>query len=55
MADYKEMYLTMLDASERANNTLIAAQQKCEELYIASPEPELKIFPQKEQAETDGE
>lgn len=38
MPDYKEMYLTMCRASEEAINTLIAAQQKCEEMYLASDE-----------------
>ena len=44
MPDYKEMYLTMVDASEDAINILIRAQQKCEELYIASSEPEIGVF-----------
>ena len=41
MPDYKEMYLTMLRASERARKLMeeaekeiIEAQQQCEELYI---------------------
>lgn len=38
MPDYKQMYLTLLSASEAAINTLIAAQRECEELYIASTE-----------------
>lgn len=37
--DYKEMYLTMCRASEEAINTIIAAQRKCEEMYI-SPKDE---------------
>ena len=36
MADYKEMYLTLLDATEKAMETLISAQKACEELYIFS-------------------
>ena len=42
MPDYKEMYLTMLRASERARklmeeaeNEIIKAQQQCEELYLS--------------------
>ena len=35
MPDYKEMYLIMMRAVEKAVNLLIEAQQKCEELYIA--------------------
>ena len=38
MPDYKKMYLTLLNASEEAINTLIAAQQECEELYLDSDE-----------------
>lgn len=34
MPDYKEMYLTMVRASEKAINTLVEAQRKCEELYL---------------------
>jgi hypothetical protein len=33
-ADYKEMYLTMMRASEKAIRILIEAQQTCEELYL---------------------
>lgn len=32
--DYKEMYLTMVRASERAMQILIDAQRTCEEKYI---------------------
>ena len=38
MADYKQMYLTLLDATEKAMAILIEAQQKCEELYIDGDE-----------------
>jgi len=40
MPDYKEMYLTMCRASEDALNTIIAAQRKCEEIYISSEDYE---------------
>ena len=40
MADYKQMYLTLLDATEKAINELISAQRACEELYILSTEEE---------------
>jgi len=36
MADYKAMYLAAMDAMERAIETLTAAQQRCEDLYVAS-------------------
>ena len=43
MADYKQMYLTLLAATEKAINELISAQRTCEELYILSAEEEEKI------------
>lgn len=36
MPDYKELYLTLFRANEKAINDLIAVQQKCEEIYLAS-------------------
>lgn len=49
MPDYKEMYLKMFRAFEQALDILIAAQQECEEHYISSSEPELRVvaLPQK--------
>lgn len=44
MPDYKEMYLTMMRATERAIRILIDAQQQCEELYINASEPELIVL-----------
>lgn len=38
--NYKEMYLKMVRASEKAMNILIKAQQECEELYMEQPEDE---------------
>ena len=38
MPDYKEMYLTMVRASENAINMLIEAQRKCEDLYLSDSE-----------------
>ena len=49
MPDYKEMYLTMVNASEDAINMLIAAQRKCEELYLSSPDPEITVLEPKPQ------
>ena len=37
--DYKEMYLKMARASEKAIRLLIEAQRECEELYLSAPEP----------------
>ena len=39
MPNYKELYLTLFRATEEAVNILIAAQQKCEELYADTPDP----------------
>ena len=38
MPDYKEMYLKMARAMEKAIDELIAAQRECEEMYIESSE-----------------
>lgn len=34
MPNYKQMYLIMLDATERAMKIITDAQQRCEEIYI---------------------
>lgn len=34
MPDHKEMYLIIVRAAEQAQNILIEAQQKCEEMYL---------------------
>ena len=41
MPDYKEMYLTLIRASEEALDILIAAQRKCEEMYLSADGGEL--------------
>ena len=38
--DYKEMYLTMVRASEEAIRRLVEAQRRCEEMYLSSGEEE---------------
>lgn len=43
MPDYKEMYIKMFRASEKALDIIIAAQQECEKLYTANSSPELKV------------
>ena len=40
MADYKQMYLTLLDATEKVINELISAQRACEEIFIHSSDEE---------------
>ena len=39
MPDYKEMYLIMARAAEKAQRILIEAQRTCEELYITEDLP----------------
>ena len=39
MVDYKKMYVTMVNAAEKAMELLIEAQRQCEELYIETEEP----------------
>ena len=46
MADYKAMYPAAMDARERAIETLTAAQQRCEDLYVASSGEEAPLWPQ---------
>lgn len=40
MTDYKQMYLTLLTATENAINELISAQRACEEQYILTTQEE---------------
>jgi len=49
MPDYKEMYLKMVRATEQAINTLIAAQQQCEEMYINADDTPLELLTPKNQ------
>ena len=44
MPDYKEMYLTLFRATEKAINMLIKAQQECEDRYMESDEPKLHLL-----------
>lgn len=50
MADYKKMYLTAVDAMERAMELLAAAEQACEEIYMqtdtAESRAQLLPFPE---------
>lgn len=39
MADYKQMYMKLMDATEKAMDILIAAQRQCEEIYIETEAP----------------
>ncbi len=39
MADYKQMYMKLMEATENAMDILIAAQRQCEEIYIETEDP----------------
>lgn len=39
MADYKQMYMKLMDATENAMDILIAAQRQYEEIYIETEDP----------------
>lgn len=43
-ADYKTMYYTMMQASEKAIRILIEAQRQCEEIYLNQKEPSLTLL-----------
>lgn len=38
MADYKQMYLTLLDGVEKAIEVLSGTQRTCEEIYVDTDE-----------------
>ncbi len=44
-AAYKEMYLIMARAAEKAQRILIEAQRQCEELYLSAGEIEQESMP----------
>ena len=44
MPDWKEMYLHLARETERALRILTEAQQTCEELYLRSDEPDLRLI-----------
>jgi len=43
MPDYKELYLTLMQGVEKSVEILIAAQRKCEDMYISSEDPNIHI------------
>ena len=52
MADYKELYLEMMRASEKAIRILIEAQQHCEEQILAGADaPKLYVLSKDETKE----
>ena len=49
MPDYKEMYLILMRATEKAIRTLIEAQQQCEELYLDAEDTNLTVLPERKE------
>ena len=44
MANYKEMYTTLFRETTKAIEILQRAQQDAEEMYIAAPEPDIRML-----------
>ncbi len=44
MADWKEMYLTLMRDTERAIRILTEAQRVCEELYLREEDPPIRLL-----------
>lgn len=55
MPDYKEMYLKLFRATEKAMRILEDAQLECEELYISAPEPEIRCLEGLTDSDTDSD
>ncbi len=57
-ANYKKMYLTLLDSTENAINELIQAQRSCEKMYIQETEQNITMLSSEDKDQTnlfDGE
>lgn len=54
MPDYKEMYLKLFRATEKAMRILEDAQLECEELYISALEPEIRCLEDLTDSDTGG-
>ena len=46
--DYAKMYKKLFNAQTDAISILQKGQQQAEEIYVSSPEPEVKLLPQDE-------
>lgn len=44
MPDYKELYIGLFRATEKAINILVEAQRKAEEQYLSSPEVAMSVL-----------
>ncbi len=55
-ANYKKMYLTLLNSTENAINELIEAQRSCEKMYIEQGEQNITVLTNEDQTNLfDGE
>lgn len=44
MADYAAMYRRLFQSQTQATEILMKAQQDVEEMYISSPDPEIRVL-----------
>jgi hypothetical protein len=51
MPDYASMYQTLFQSQTQAIEILQKAQQATEEMYIASPEPDIRLLDTRKQEE----
>ncbi len=49
MIDYKELYIKLFQATDRAANILIAAQRECEEMYVSAEDTPITVLPDRPQ------
>ncbi len=54
MPDYKKMYLELFRETEKAIDILIAAQRRCEEMYINAPEAKIQVLPVEDEGKNGG-
>lgn len=52
MADYQELYLELMRATEQAIRTLIEAQRRYEELYLNSDDTPLSVLNEQSKSHT---
>lgn len=53
MADYAKMYQTLFRSQTQAIEILKKAQQETEEIYISSPEPDIRLLDSARQDQDD--
>ncbi len=49
MIDYKELYIKLFQATDKAVNILIAAQRECEEMYVSAEDTPITVLPDRPQ------